>query len=353
MMKSFCAILLLLVLLSCNNHQNDNHVVVDLNDVEERLEYSSFVDSVSYITLCLEEDMHLGNIERLYKRGEFYYVWGTHQSGIYIFDIKGDLYSHINAYGEGPTDFRDISSFSVVYSTGDVCIMDYASQKLKYYGVNGDYLYSEPCPNWCVDLIVPNTDSKIFISPFYMSENNPNGIWVGDKNNTLVKQLIDDVTPEHKFYYYPMTYNFGDSCFYYYDRNWNYFSIVSEKGVDIMHRFVVKQSMSSSLMENAMENIKSLNGYSICDRFAYSHSNLLMLFCRFAYKEDGAEHSYIWVMMDNQSKQLKLAYELYNDLDNVKIENRELFYLDEKTWGRVLDEDPDNFDIHLQLLHLK
>ena len=340
--------------MSCNNHQDDMRVVIDLNDVEERLEYSSFVDSVSYITLCLEDDMHIGNIERLYKRGDFYYVLGSHRSGIYIFDMKGHLYSHINAYGEGPNDFRDVSSFSVVYSTGDVCIMDYASQKLKYYGLlNGDYLYSEPCPHWSVDLIVPDLKNKIFISPFYMSENNPSGIWIGDENNVLVKQLMNDVMPEHKFYYYPMTYNGSDSCFYYYDRNWNYFSIVSEKGVDVMHRFDVKQSMPSSLMANAMGNIKSLNGYSICDRFAYSHSNLLMLFCRFSFEEDKAEHSYIWAMMDNHSKQLKLAYELYNDFDNVEINNRELFYLDEKTWARVLDEDSENFDIHLQLLHLK
>ena len=51
-----------------------------------------------------------------------------------------------------------------------------------------------------------------------MSENNPSGIWIGDENNVLVKQLMNDVMPEHKFYYYPMTYNGSDSCFYYYVR---------------------------------------------------------------------------------------------------------------------------------------
>ena len=351
-MYLFFAILLFSLLLSCQNNYNNRNVVINLNEAEARLEYSSFVDSISYLTLYLDEEQHLGNIERLYKRGDYYYVWGTHKSGIYIFDVKGNLHSHIDAYGEGPYNFLDISSFSVVLSTGDICVLDYASQKLKYYGMDGRFLYSEPCPHWSVDLVVPEPNYKIFIAPFYISDNNPTGIWVSGENNTLLKYLRNDVSPKHKFYYYPMTYNIGDLCFYYYDRNWNYFSSISNNEINILYRFDLKQKIPTSLMDR-VENEQMLNGYAICDKFAYSHSNLLMLFCRFNYKQNKDECTYIWAMIDNDNKGLKLAYDLYNDLDSVKINNKELFHIDNMTWARVLDEKTEDFNVNLQLLHLK
>ena len=87
-MKSCCGILLFLIFVSCQSVENKGSIVLDLNDTEGTLEYSSFVDSVSYITLRLDEDMYIGKIERIYQRGGFYYVWGSHRSGIYIFDGK-------------------------------------------------------------------------------------------------------------------------------------------------------------------------------------------------------------------------------------------------------------------------
>jgi len=351
-MKSFLGLLLFIMLFSCHDGGKGDAVVLDLNDAEERLEYSFFADSVSYLTLRLDENEYIGNIERLYHRDGFYYIWGSHRSGIFVFDDTGKQYSHIDAYGEGPNDFRDISSFSVVLSTGDVCILDYASQKLKFYGKDGRFQYSEPCPHWSVDLCVPDSEHKIFISPFYAGDENPSGVWVGDSNNIPINHLIDDVTPDHQFYYYPMTYNIGDSCLYYYDRNWDNFFAITKRDAHVLHRFEVKQKIPLSIMRDIMQNPLKLDGYAICDRFAYSHSKTLMLYCLFNYEGNKDERSYVWVVMDSRNKQVRLAHKLYNDLDHVQIDNDELFYIDEMTWARVCDGEADDLDIRIQLLHL-
>lgn len=352
-MKSCCGILLFLIFVSCQSVENKGSIVLDLNDTEGTLEYSSFVDSVSYITLRLDEDMYIGKIERIYQRGGFYYVWGSHRSGIYIFDGKGNLYSHIDAYGEGPEHFRDISSFSVVSSTGDVCILDNVSKKIFFYGMNGSFMHNEACPYWSVDLFVPDMEHKIFISPFYAGEDNPKGIWVSDNKNMPLKHLIDDVTSEHMFYYFPMTYNMSNSCIYYYDRNWNYFSAISEKDIDVLYQFELKQKIPFSAIKDIMKDPTNLNGYAVCERFAYSESKVLMLFCRFNYVKNGDERTYVWAVVDNKSKEVRLADGLYNDLDNIQIDNNALFYISDNTWARVLDEDPTNYDVKIQLMHLK
>ena len=351
-MKLFLGLLLILILSSCEHETSDNRIIIKLNDLENSIEYSSFVDSVSYLTLCLEEP--IGEIERIYRRGDFYYVKGDSHFGIFIFDKFGKLYSHINSYGEGPEDYRMISSFAVVTSTGDVSILDYASQQTKYYGMDGSFKYSVPCSNWCVDMAAFNLEHTICISPFYVHDDVPSGIWLADKDNNIVRYLSDDVTPEHKLYYFPMTYNMSDTCLYYYDRNWNYFSRVSEHGKETLFQFDVKQKIPHSVMKEASnESLERLDGYAICDRFLYSPDRLLMLYCRFNEGEN-KERSYVWAIMDNHRRQVRLAHELINDIDGVKIMNHDFFFhLDDKTWVRICDEEAENSDIRLQLLYVK
>lgn len=348
LMKTFQVLFVFFLFFSCQNKQEGDAIIINLDNVADKLAYSTFVDSVSYVTLHLEDDMHIGSVERLYKWGDYYYVLGSHQSGIFVFDVSGKLYSHIDAFGEGPKNFRIISSFSVVKSTGDICIMDYASRKLMLFGMDGSFKNSFPCSNWSVDLASFNVDSTVFISPFYVGGENPSGIWLADENNVPVRFLRNDVTSDHQLYYFPMTYNWGDTCIYYYDRNWNDFSSVSPNGIRALYHFDVKQKMKPSIMRDATKNPSLLNGYSICDRFVYSSSCLLLLYCKFV---DLVDRSYVWAIVDN-SGHVKLGRNLYNDIDDVRIETRELFHLDDMTLGRICEEEADNFDVQIQLLHL-
>ena len=350
-LKVLVMVLLSVFHYSCQSGKNDEMVMIDLSDAEDRLNYSSFVDSVSYVTLQMKEDAYIGGVERLYRCGDFYYVWGTHRSGVFVFDASGKLYSHINSFGEGPEDFRMISSFSVIKSTGDICIMDFPSQKMKFFAKDGAFQESFPYPYWNVDVAAFDSDNIVFISPYYAGEKNPSGIWLGNKDKALMSHLSNDVTSEHQLYYFPMTYCWGDTCVYYYDRNWDYFSSVSPNGMEIICQFDLKQKIPQSIIRNVNSGDPSkLNGYAICDRFVCSPSCMLILYCKF---EEEGKRSYVWVMTESNGKLIKQAKELHNDMDHVLITSENLFQLDEKTWARLCEEEPDNFNVKIQLLHLK
>ena len=351
-MKSFLGLFLICLFVSCQNRYNDEYIVVDLENADESILYSSFVDSVSYLTFHFG-DNPIAGIEKIYKNEGYYYILGKQSTGIFIFDEHGNLYSHINSYGEGPEEFRMISSFSVVGSTGDVCILDYVSQQTKYYTKEGAFRKSVPCSDWSVDLASLSEECIIFISPFYITDNEQSGIWLADGQNQMIKQLSDDVTSDHRFYYYPMTYTISDTCFYYYDRNWDYLSCISDNGMKIMYRFDVKQKLPSYLMGNARISPSMLSGYAICDRFLYSSPRTLMVYCIFSYDGKTDTRSYVWAMFDNYRHVLDIAKTLYNDLDDVQIENHEYHHLDDLTWAVTCNDDADSFDICLQLLHLK
>lgn len=346
-------LILISLLSSCRSDKLDNkRIVIDLMETEESIRYSSFVDSVSYLTFHFD-DIPIAGIEKIYKKDGYYYIWGEQSAGIFIFNESGRLYSHINCYGEGPEEFRMISSFSVVGTTGDVCVLDYASQQTKYYSKEGTFKYSIPFADWSIDIAPLSEDCIVFLSPFYAPEGEASGIWVADGQNRKIKQLSDDVTENHKFYYYPMTYNRSDSCLYYYDRNWDYFSRISEDSMEVMHQFHIEQKLPASLMGDIHAPLTSLNGYAICDRFLYSPSRLLLSYCIFNYTDKSDNRTHVWGMLDNRTHQIQLAKNLHNDLDGMGVTSNQFFHLDNQTWAYVCDNEEDSFDIRLQLLHVK
>ena len=350
----YLLLLIVIMLSACTSTEGGKQkIVIDLTNCEEVINYSTFVDSVSYLTLNLEEGIAVGEINRLYKWKNYYYIGASSRDGVLIYDTSGKFVSHINAYGEGPEHFRTIASFAVVASTGDVCIYDNASQKMSYYDIQGTFKKSVPCPYWAVDIVKFDEEQTVFISPIYAGGEYPAGIWLVDKQNEMVKYLRDDVTVDYIFYYYPVTYLPEDNGFYHYDRNWDDFSWVTTDTTQTIYQFDFKQKIPASITRNMRFNLVELNGYGICHYYAYSSSHMLMNFCQFAYEQNQDKRRFYWTLINNRTKKVTVAKEICNDLDETVIENAFLFCLDSSTWVRVCDESKDDFGIRLQLLHLK
>ena len=351
-MRPIVLLLIILFSFSCTEKGKEDVTFVDLDDYEEEIKYSSFVDSLSYLTFSFSEDDLMGNVSRIYKWNDYYYIWASHRSGIFIYHKSGKLHARINSYGEGPENFREISSFTILASTGDVFIHDYASQRMLRYDKNGCFIVSSRCPFWCMDFLKFDLEYTLFMSPMYGGDENPSGIWMADAQNNIVRHLGDNVNEDHKFYYFPNMYNLSGLQAYHYDRNWDEFSVISQDSIQCLYRFKLKQKIPLHITGNQRITPLDLDGYGICDNFAYSSSCMLMNFCRFAYRDNKEERFYLWALFDN-SRCLKLAEDLCNDMDSTIIRNRSLFYLDNQTWARVCDEDVDNMQIRLQVLHLK
>ena len=222
-----------------------------------------------------------------------------------------------------------------------------------YYDIHGTFKYSVACPYWTVDIVKPNEEQTICISPLYAGGELPAGIWLVEQQKEIVKYLRDDVTAEHCFYYYPVTYLPEDNGFYHYDRNWDDFSWVTTDTIQTIYQIDFKQKIPASMTGNMRLNPIELNGYGICDYYAYSRSHLLIGFCQFIYEKNQDKRRFLWALVDNCTQDVTIAKKLHNDFDETVIDNPSLFYLDSSTWARVCDESKDDFGIRLQLLHLK
>ena len=67
-------LILISLLSSCQNDKlDDKRIVIDLMETEESIRYSSFVDSVSYLTFHFD-DIPIAGIEKIYKKDGYYYV---------------------------------------------------------------------------------------------------------------------------------------------------------------------------------------------------------------------------------------------------------------------------------------
>ena len=349
----YIALLFLVLFFSCHDKDKENIILIDLDGYEKEIRYSSIVDSISYLTFPFNEEELMGNVKRVFYWNDYYYIWASHRSGIFIYHKSGKLHARINSFGEGPENFREISSFTIIPSSGDVFIHDYASQKMIQYDKNGQFVQVTSCPYWCMDILKFDMEHTLFMSPMYGGDENPSGIWMTDSHNKIIKFLSNNVNEEHKFYYYPNMYNLSANHAYHYDRNWDEFSIVSKDSIQCVYRFQVVQKIPSRLTKNPGVTAPELDGYGICDNFAYSSSCLLMDFCRFAYNNNKEERSYVWALVYNDTKQVRLFKGLYNDMDSTQIDNRSLFYIDNQTWIRICDEDSENLQLRLQVLHLK
>ena len=62
----YCLFLFAVIFSACSSMKKQV-LVIDLDDSNEVINYSSFADSVSYLTLNLEENITMGEVQRLYK----------------------------------------------------------------------------------------------------------------------------------------------------------------------------------------------------------------------------------------------------------------------------------------------
>ena len=84
-------LILISLLSSCRSDKLDNkRIVIDLKETEESIRYSSFVDSVSYLTFHFD-DIPIAGIEKIYKKDGYYYIWGEQSAGIFIFNDKATV----------------------------------------------------------------------------------------------------------------------------------------------------------------------------------------------------------------------------------------------------------------------
>ena len=82
--------LIFIIFSACSfEKENRQKMVIDLTNCNEVIYYSNFVDSVSYLTLNLDESISVGEVQHIYKWKNYYYIGASSRDGVLVYDTSG------------------------------------------------------------------------------------------------------------------------------------------------------------------------------------------------------------------------------------------------------------------------
>ena len=139
-MKTLIIILLnICFLFSCSLPQNrnlENVYVLNLDEANNNDFYSMF-DSVTYISLETQSDNEIGQISRiLYHYGK-YIVTDMLTNRVFIFNEDGKYYSKIDAIGNGPEEYVQITDITIDKYNERIKVLDAMQGKIVSYDLEG------------------------------------------------------------------------------------------------------------------------------------------------------------------------------------------------------------------------
>ncbi len=341
----------LIVFLSCQNETKLGVIQINLADTKKEIRYSDFVKSIDYDTLELPEAVPINGVERLFFDDGKVFIKDSGHEGILVFNEKtGHFIKRIKELGDGPEEIKEIGAFCLDTYHKQLLVFDKGDMKIKVFDYWGNYKKTNKAKSFFLDMVKTEEKGFICFYPIYAFGEQPNGVWLSDSTGVLLKTLQSKVTKDCKFHYFPMMYNWNDSCAYYYDRNWNELSVITADTLRILYKFDIKQALPLSVKGTKGLTYQKLDKYSIVHQFAYSDNYILISFQTF-HKDDMQSKDITWMLFNPKTGGKSISKKIVNDVIPIKnIQGNSLFYKDNHTWVRV-DETLDNA-ICLEKLYL-
>jgi hypothetical protein len=123
-----------LLLFSCGKSTSNKIETVFINpDDAEKIQLSSFIDSVKYIKLQTDSTCLTGVISDIMIKEKYIYINDMSKNSILIFDKQGKFISSLDKKGKGEGEYMMISAFTVDSSEHYITILDGIKNKLLTY----------------------------------------------------------------------------------------------------------------------------------------------------------------------------------------------------------------------------
>ena len=179
------------------------------------------VDSISYIPLETSEKCLLGELQRIKRDGDFYFVEDA--KGLFVFGKGGRFLNEIGHKGNAPGEYLYMDNFYLDRKDKQVCIINNVQKRILRYAYDGTYVsmsYLEPKDANIESVMVCDGGELLAFYPL------PNDLFHIDseyrvfreKGDTLVSEKImsaKSLTTKDAFYpflYFPMV-TFSDKHF--------------------------------------------------------------------------------------------------------------------------------------------
>lgn len=336
--------LLFLMLVSCakENKSSSNNIDVDLNDQVANIPYSIFTDSLERVVLKTENSVCTG-VKRLYIDGDYIFILDSGKEGILVFSkSRQEQIAQINYYGAGPEEFRSISAFALDKTRKRIII--YSNPDIVEYTYSGEFIKRQVIDMHFYDFFsLSDGDFICILSNYY--EHQPCGVWTVDSVFQKKKDLKTDIPKTEIFTSLSRFYNPLNDAIYYYDRVWDDLSYISKDTVQIINTIDLKQRVPAE--DRGEPSPKSLPNSVAIASFANSKDYLLMSY--YPFKNE----PWYWVLYDRKVNRVYISRSLYNDIEDLKISARGLFYVNDSTWCIVPEFTENTSDILLEFVRLK
>lgn len=147
-MKIIMILSSILIFTSClqpSSKSEENVYKIDI-DIAQETYFQSVFDSISYVQLESVEGNEIGHINKiLYDKNK--YIINDIQTGtIFIFDQKGKFHSKIEASGNGPGEYAQVTDICVDPLTGNIKVMDAMQEKIITFDINGKFMRETSLP---------------------------------------------------------------------------------------------------------------------------------------------------------------------------------------------------------------
>lgn len=201
---------LLLFLESCFNEKkgSNDEIVVELNaHVKDTLAYSSFVDSIGYISLQTTEECLIGRIKDVIISDDYILVLDGKLSVVWIFDKDGQYLTCIDKKGAGPEEYMVLSQFDYDKLSKQILLLDTWTQSILFFDVNGVFVKKVKLSMNASDFI------KLSDNSFLLSRagevDDASGVFLADSLGCVTKNLVK----RNSNHLFPCTFDWEFSTF--------------------------------------------------------------------------------------------------------------------------------------------
>lgn len=195
--KIITLFLLITIAASCSNNKsiNYNEIFVDYKNnspvesirLEDRFNYSDYVDTVVYVSLETSDYCIVGKVRDLHFVNDKIFI--EDQKNIFVFARDGKFISKVSKFGRGHGEYVSLSFFDVNPSNDEICIYDDGKRMVHVYSIHGDFLRDVRIDGLPRDFCVMSNGNYLFYTPDEMKDHY-RGVWQTDPNGKFINQPV-------------------------------------------------------------------------------------------------------------------------------------------------------------------
>lgn len=139
------SILSLIIMTGCSTNNNNlvnlDHVnIIKINPTSYLQQSEKIYKNVSFIPLETNDDVIIGNIEKIEICENWILILDNQSNAIYIFDLLGNYLNAIKSIGDGPKEYKVITDFSFNNEKQTITVLDLGLLKILEFGVDGSFI---------------------------------------------------------------------------------------------------------------------------------------------------------------------------------------------------------------------